>query len=73
MAVANTPTEMVGDFKNLYKDSGLINAIPRWMIVQDRFKFEEAEAGLGQYYVFGVVLQKEQGVTYAPSSDQAQA
>lgn len=68
MAVANTPTEMVGDFKNLYKDSGLVNAIPRWMIVQDRFKFEEAEAGLGQYYIFGVVLQKEQGVTYAPSS-----
>jgi hypothetical protein len=68
MAVANTPETMVGDFKNLYKDSGLINAIPSWMIVQDRFAFEEAEAGLGQFYVFGVVLQKEQGFTYAPSS-----
>lgn len=68
MAVANDPNSMVGDFKNLYKDSGLINAIPSWMIVQDRFPFEEAEAGLGQYYVFGVVLQKEQGFTYAPSS-----
>jgi hypothetical protein len=68
MAVANTPDQMVGDFKNLYKDSGLVNAIPSWMIVQDRFKFEEADAGLGQYYVFGVVLQKEQGFTYAPSS-----
>lgn len=68
MAVANTPETMVGDFKNLYKDSGLINAIPSWMIVQDRFPFEEAEAGLGQFYVFGVVLQKEQGFTYAPSS-----
>lgn len=68
MAVANTPESMVGDFKNLYKDSGLINAIPSWMIVQDRFPFEEAEAGLGQFYVFGVVLQKEQGFTYAPSS-----
>lgn len=68
MAVANTPETMIGDFKNLYKDSGLVNAIPSWMIVQDRFPFEEAEAGLGQYYVFGVVLQKEQGFTYAPSS-----
>lgn len=68
MAVANTPTEMVGDFKNLYKDSGLVNAIPSWMIVQDRYPFEEAEAGLGQFYIFGVVLQKEQGFTYAPSS-----
>jgi hypothetical protein len=68
MAVANTPEQMVGDFKNLYKDSGLINAIPSWAIIQDRFQFEEAEAGLGQYYVFGVVLQKEQGFTYAPSS-----
>ncbi len=68
MAVANTPETMVGDFKNLYKDSGLINAIPSWLIVQDRFPFEEAEAGLGQFYIFGVVLQKEQGFTYAPSS-----
>lgn len=68
MAVANDPTTMAGDFKNLYKDSGLVNAIPSWMIIQDRFPFEEADAGLGQYYVFGVVLQKEQGFTYAPSS-----
>lgn len=68
MSVNNDPTSMVGDFKILYKDSGLINAIPSWMIVQDRWKFEEAEAGLGQFYVFGVVLQKEQGFTYAPSS-----
>jgi hypothetical protein len=68
MAVANDPNTMAGDFKNLYKESGLVNAIPSWMIIQDRFNFEEAEAGLGQFYVFGVVLQKEQGVTYAPSS-----
>lgn len=68
MAVANSPETMVGDFKNLYEKMGLVNAIPSWMIVQDRFPFEEADAGLGQYYVFGVVLQKEQGFTYAPSS-----
>lgn len=68
MAVANTPTTMEGDFKNLYKDSGLVNAIPSWMIIQDRFPFEEADTGLGQFYIFGVVLQKEQGFTYAPSS-----
>lgn len=59
---------MIGDFKNLYEKMGLVNAIPSWFIVQDRFKFEEADAGLGQFYIFGVVLQKEQGFTYAPSS-----
>ncbi len=68
MAVANDPSTMVGDFKNLYEKMGLVNAIPSWLIVQDRFPFEEADAGLGQFYVFGVVLQKEQGFTYAPSS-----
>lgn len=67
MAVANTPTTLVGDFKNLYQDSGLVDALPKWMIVQDRFPFEEAEA-TGQYYVFGVTLQRESGFTYAPSS-----
>ena len=71
MAVANTPTSLIGDFKDLYKTSGLVDAIPSWMIFQDRFKFEEAEAGLGQFYVFGVILQKEQGFTYAPSSGDA--
>lgn len=68
MAVANTPDTMVGDFKNLYEKSGLVNAIPSFAILQQRFKFEEADAGLGQFYVFGVTLQKEQGFTYAPSS-----
>lgn len=53
MANNNDPNTMIGDFKNLYKSSGLINAIPNWMIIQDRFPFEEAEAGLGQFYVFG--------------------
>lgn len=68
MAVDNNPTTLVGDFKNLYEKMGLVNAVPSWMIVQDRFPFEDADAGLGQFYVFGVVLQKEQGFTYAPSS-----
>lgn len=67
MASANTPDQLVGDFKNLYKDSGLVDAIPQWMIVQDRFKFQEAEA-TGKFYVFGVTLQRENGFTYAPSS-----
>ena len=68
MAVANSPETMPGDFKNLYEKMGLVNAIPSWCIIQDRFPFQEADAGLGQFYVFGVVLQKEQGFTYAPSS-----
>lgn len=67
-AVANDPTQMAGDFKDLYMSSGLVDAIPSWMIIQDRFPFEEAEAGLGQFYIFGVILQREQGFTYAPSS-----
>lgn len=68
MAANNDPASMIGDFKNLYEKSGLVDAIPSWMLLQDRFKFSEADAGLGQYYVFGVTLAKEQGFTYAPSS-----
>jgi hypothetical protein len=68
MATTNDPTQMVGDFKNLYEKSGLVDAVPSWLLLQDRFKFSEADAGLGQFYVFGVTLAKEQGFTYAPSS-----
>lgn len=67
MASTSGPVQLAGDFKNLYQNSGLVDALPTWALVQDRFKFEEAES-LGQYYIFGVVLQKEQGATYAPSS-----
>lgn len=67
MASTLGPTQLAGDFKNLYQNSGLVDAIPTWGIVQDRWKFEEAES-LGQYFIFGVVLQKEHGATYAPSS-----
>lgn len=67
MASTSGPTQLAGDFKNLYQNSGLVEAIPSWGIIQDRYKFEEAES-LGQYYIFGVVLQKENGATYAPSS-----
>jgi len=67
MAVTNTPVSLVGDFKNLYEKSGLVEAIPTWALVQDRFKFSPAEA-TGEYYVFGVVLQRENGFSYAPSS-----
>lgn len=67
MSTTSGPTELAGDFKNLYKNSGLVEAIPSWGIVQDRFKFEEAES-TGQYFIFGVVLAKENGATYAPSS-----
>lgn len=67
MAVTNTPVSLVGDFKNLYKESGLIEAIPTWALVQERFKFSAADA-TGEYYVFGVVLQRENGFSYAPSS-----
>lgn len=67
MAVTNTPNTLVGDFKNLYEKSGLIQAVPNWALIQERFPFSEAEA-TGEYYVFGVVLQRENGFSYAPSS-----
>lgn len=67
MSVTNTPATLAGDFKNLYKESGLIEAIPLWALCQDRFKFSAAEA-TGEFYVFGVVLQRENGFSYAPSS-----
>ncbi len=67
MSVTNTPVTLVGDFKNLYEKSGLVEAIPNWAIVQDRWQFQEAEA-TGEFYVFGVVLQRENGFSYAPSS-----
>lgn len=67
MGSTNNPVSLAGDFKNLYQDSGLVEAIPSWGICQDRWKFEEAQS-LGQYYIFGVTLAKEHGATYAPSS-----
>jgi len=67
MASTSGPVQLAGDFKNVYINSGLIDAIPTWALLQDRFKFEEAEA-TGQYFIFGVTLQKEHGATYAPSS-----
>lgn len=67
MSVTNTPATIPGDFKNLYEKSGLVEAIPTWALVQERFKFSQAEA-TGDFYVFGVVLQRENGFSYAPSS-----
>lgn len=67
MAVTNTPNTLVGDFKNLYEKSDLVQAVPNWAVVQQRFPFEAADA-TGDFYVFGVVLQRENGFSYAPSS-----
>lgn len=67
MSVTNTPASLVGDFKNLYEKSGLVEAIPTWALIQERFPFSAAEA-TGEFYVFGVVLQRENGFSYAPSS-----
>jgi hypothetical protein len=67
MAVTNTPNTLIGDFKSLYEKSELVKAVPNWALVQDRFPFSAAEA-TGEYYIFGVVLQRENGFSYAPSS-----
>ncbi len=66
MSVTNSPAQLIGDFKNIYQKSGLVDAIPQWAIIQDRFPFEAAQA-TGDKYVFGVTLQKENGFTYAAS------
>jgi hypothetical protein len=68
MASTNSPQTLVGDFKNLYKSSGLVDAIPNFALIQKLYPFEMAEYGTGEFFVFGVILTKENGATYAPSS-----
>jgi hypothetical protein len=67
MSAYSGPTELAGLFKEVYSKLGLIDAIPAWAVVQDRWKFEEAEA-TGEKYVFAIAMQKEGGFTYAPTS-----
>lgn len=66
MAVT-TPTEVVGYFKDVYREAGLVDALPTWAPIQDKFAFEEAEA-LGDTYDFGVSLTKSHSCIYAPSN-----
>lgn len=70
MAVSNNPVEMQGNFKNVYDKAKLHTAIPQWCVIQDRFKFESRQA-TGNFYAQGVVLQRENGATYSPSSGAA--
>lgn len=67
MASTTGPEQIVGLFKNIYSKLGLVNAVPAWAVVQDRFKFEEAEA-TGDKYIFALAVQKEGGFTYAPTA-----
>jgi len=67
MATANTPDSVPGLFKNVYEKSGLVNALPGWALLQDRFKFSDADA-TGDKYIMGVSLQYEHGASYGPSS-----
>lgn len=67
MAATSGPDQLIGLFKDIFSKLGLVNAIPSWALVQERFPFEEAEA-TGDKYVFAVALQKEGGFTYAPTS-----
>lgn len=61
-----TPQQALGLFKDVYREAGLVDALPTWAGVQDAFPFEEAEA-LGDEYVFGVALTKSHSCSYAPS------
>lgn len=67
MPVTNSPSTLVGDFKNVYENSGLKDAIPQWAILQDRFPFSEEES-TGQFFGVGIILARESGASYAPSS-----
>lgn len=67
MASTTGPEQVVGLFKNIYSDLGLVDAIPSWAVVQDRWEFEPSEA-TGDKYIFAIAIQKEGGFTYAPTS-----
>lgn len=67
MGTTNSPATFPGMFKEVYEESGLIDALPSQSILQDRIKFSEADM-TGLQFVFGVILQYENGVSYAPSS-----
>lgn len=67
MATVNSPETLPGLFKEVYSKLGLINAIPTWAVVQDKFEFEQGEA-IGEAYVVAVTLSKEGGFVYAPST-----
>lgn len=67
MASTSGPEQLVGLFKEIYSKLGLVEAVPAWAIVQDRWEFEAAEA-TGDKYIFAIAIQKEGGFTYAPTS-----
>lgn len=67
MAAVNSPDTLPGLFKEVYSKLGLVQAVPTWAVVQDKFKFEEGEA-IGEAYVVAVTLSKEGGFVYAPST-----
>lgn len=67
MATTNSPATFPGLFKEVYEESGLIDALPATAVLQDRIKFSEADM-TGDKFVFGVILQYENGISYAPSS-----
>lgn len=67
MASTSGPEQLIGLFKDIYSKLGLVDAIPSWAIVQDRYPFEMAEA-TGDKYVFAIAIQKEGGFTYAPTA-----
>lgn len=67
MATTMTPATVPGLFKNIYEESGLVNALPTFALLQSDVPFKEADM-TGDNYVVGVNLQYEQGFTYGPSS-----
>jgi len=67
MASTTTPNTVPGLFKEIYAESGLVNALPDFAILQKRVPFRESEM-TGDKYVVGVKLQYEHGFSYGPSS-----
>lgn len=67
MATTNTPNSVPGLFKEIYAESGLVNALPDFAKLQKMVPFKETEM-TGDKYVVGVKLQFEHGFSYGPSS-----
>lgn len=67
MATTMTPNTVPGLFKEIYNESGLVNALPEYALLQKRVPFRESEM-TGDKFVVGVKLQYEHGFSYGPSS-----
>jgi hypothetical protein len=72
MATENTVSQLSGQFKEVYANQGIDDAVPRFGMLTKMIKFREAERQ-GDSYHFPVVLSREHGVTFAGGSSAGDA